>query len=55
MKILISSTEYAVFIDTDIICLEEWLLNIHNQFPLPPFEKLSKKPKFKNKYSGFKI
>ncbi len=31
MKILISSTNYAIVIDTKIISLYEWLLNIANQ------------------------
>ena len=31
MKILISSTEVSFIIDTEIICLEEWLLNYEEQ------------------------
>ena len=31
MKILVSSTEFSFIIDTDVIRLEEWLINIEEQ------------------------
>ena len=31
MKMLVSSTEFSFIMDTEIICLEEWLLNYEEQ------------------------
>jgi len=42
MKVLVSSTEYAVVIDTKEISFIEWMMNLEEQYPLLNYEEIEK-------------